>query len=270
LLCFSGCFTLTSDEIRQLQRRILDTHRRVAKLEESTAQSFDELREETRRARADMDESLKSAVEEAERTRGQVDDNTYYIRELTGKLDTILYSLQAAREGAGPKSAAVPAETEKASDEASAAKVAEAQQPESAPTLLKAVSPVDDYARAKQDYDRGHFELAKLEFEEYLRLYPDSERAPNAQFWLAECYFKSGDLQRAVQEFKKVYMEFPKNVKMADAMLNEGYAHLKLGDNGEAIKLFRRVISEYPVSPAAQSAKIKLGTLGESAEDTPE
>ncbi len=258
LWCVSGCLTLSSEEQRELLGRVRDTHARIARLEKSVDQSLAEVNEETRRARADMNESLKTVVDEMQRTRGQVDENTYYLRELAQKLDAVKYS---------PRAGAVqPSEPVGVREQPSAepARVAAAQP---AGPLLTPANPEEDYRRAKQDYDRGNLELAKLEFEEYLRLYPDSELAPNAQFWLAECYFKSNELQRAVDEFKKVYTEFPENVKTADAMLNQAYAHLRLEQNEEAVRLLKRVLSDYPVSPAAQSAKIKLDALAKSGVD---
>ena|GEM_PF-1021994 len=268
LLCFSGCFTLSDSEIRQLQRSILDTHRRVAKLEESVGQSLAGIQEDTRRTRADMNESLKNALEEMRRTAGQVDENTHYVRELSQKLDEIKYSIQAGGGTTARPAPVRPPEQTAAAQTPAATGPADTPRAPTAPSLLMPVNPEEDYRRAKQDYDRGNLELAKLEFDEYLRLYPDSELAPNAQFWLAECYFKSDDLERAVQEFKKVYTEFPQNAKMADAMLNEAYAHVRLGQNEEAVKLLKRVIADYPGSAAAQSAKIKLDALAKSGVDT--
>jgi tol-pal system protein YbgF len=227
-----------------------------------------EVNEETRRTRADINESLKTVLDGMERTRGQVDENTHYLRELAQKLDAVKYSARVpypvvVAPATGVTQPAEPIATRvQPADQPQAAEPAERQA-----SLLTPASPEEDYRRAKQDYDRGNLELAKLEFEEYLRLYPDSELAANAQFWLAECYFKSGDLERSVEEFRKVYTEFPLNAKMPDAMLNEAYAHLRLEQNEEAIKLLKRVISEYPVSPAAQSAKIKLDALAESGVD---
>jgi len=266
LLFGSGCVTLSGDEIRQLQRSILDTHRRVARLEESVAQSLTEVHEETRRTRADMNETLKTALEEMQRTRGQVDENTHYVRELAQKLDELKYSARGSSASAPREGPVQPSEPTGVKEEPSV-RPAETEGAQTVSPLLTPANPDEDYRRAKQDYDRGNLELAKLEFEEYLRLYPDSELAPNAQFWLAECHFKSGDLQRAVREFRKVYTEFPQNIKMPDAMLNESYALLRLEQNEEAIKLLKRVISDYPVSPAAQSAKIKLDALAQSGVD---
>jgi len=268
VVCLSGCYTLSDGEIRQLQRSILDTHRRVAKLEESVGQSLAGVQEESRRSRADMNESLKSALEEMRRTAGQVDENTHYVRELSQKLDEIKYSIQTGRSGVTAKPSVVtPPAPAVAAVTPAPTRAPDAGRAQTEPSLLTPVNPEEDYRRAKQDYDRGNLELAKLEFEEYLRLYPDSELAPNAQFWLAECYFKSDDLERAVQEFQKVYTEFPQNAKMADAMLNEAYAHVRLEQNSEAVKLLKRVIADYPVSPAAQSAKIKLDALASAGVD---
>lgn len=267
LLCLSGCYTLSDGEIRQLQRSILDTHRRVAKLEENVGQSLAGVQEESRRSRADMNESLKSALEEMRRTAGQVDENTHYVRELSQKLDEIKYSIQSGSAAPTRASVVKPPGPAVAAVTPAPTRAADAGRTQTGTSLLTPVNPEEDYRRAKQDYDRGNLELAKLEFEEYLRLYPDSELAPNAQFWLAECYFKSDDLERAVQEFKKVYTEFPQNTKMADAMLNEAYAHVRLERNEEAVKLLKRVIADYPGSSPAQSAKIKLDALAGAGVD---
>jgi tol-pal system protein YbgF len=270
LVCCSGCVTLTGEEQRELLGRTRDTHARIARLEKSVQQSLSEVNEETQRARADMNESLKTVLDEMQIVRGQVDENTYYVRELAQKLDAVKYSrpekpypgVSAPGTGATPPPEPAAVKEEPAAPEPTRSETTQAEAP-----LLTPANPEEDYRRAKQDYDRGNLELAKLEFEEYLRLYPDSELAPNAQFWLAECYFKSGDLRRSVEEFRKVYTEFPENVKMADAMLNEAYAHLRLEQNEEAVRLLKRVISEHPVSPAAQSAKIKLDALAASGVD---
>jgi len=272
LVCCSGCVTLTAEEQRELLGRVRDTHARMARLEKSVEQMLTEVNEETRRARADMNESLKTVLDEMQIVRGQVDENTHYVRELAQKLDAVKYARPerpypgvVSAPGTGAKPPAGPAVVKEGPTTVTGpASTGKTRPP--AP-LLTPANPEEDYRRAKQDYDRGNLELAKLEFEEYLRLYPDSELAPNAQFWLAECYFKSGDLRRAVEEFRKVYTEFPENVKMADAMLNEAYALLRLEQNEAAVKLLKRVISEYPVSPAAQSAKIKLDALAKSGVD---
>jgi len=261
-LCLSGCFTLSEPETRQLQRSILDTHRRVARLEDATTLSVQEMQKETRATRADVNESLKELQDELRRTGEKAEENTYQVRQLTAKLDEILYSLQAARES-------IPEETVEKPEQTVKEAPTDTEETEAAvpPPLLKPVSPKEDYDRAKRDYDRGNLELAKLEFDEYLRNYPDSELAPNAQFWLAECHFKSGDFRTAVAEFRKVYTEFPRNIKMPDAMLNEAYAHDRLDDKEEAVRLLRKIIADYSDSPAAQSARIKLEAIGESAGD---
>ena len=271
-MCISGCFTLSEPEIRQIQRSVLDTHRRVAKLEDSTSVSVREMQNETRATRADVGENLKELQDELRRTGEKVEENTYQVRQLTAKLDEILYSLQAAQETIPQERVVKPADIEVEEPEETPTEApTDTEKPEAAvpPPLLKPVSPEEDYRRAKRDYDRGNLEIAKLEFDEYLRNYPDSELAPNAQFWLAECHFKSGDFRTAVTEFKKVYTEFPHNNKVPDAMLNEAYAHDRLGEREEAVRLLRKIISQYGDSPGhvAESAKIKLESLGESVDE---
>jgi tol-pal system protein YbgF len=98
----------------------------------------------------------------------------------------------------------------------------------------------------------------------FLQSFPTSQYADDAAFWLADCYFKQGDLKTAILRFDDVATRYPKSEKASEALYRQGEALLKLGPNfGKAAeKAFERVVKEYPQSQRAHDAEQQLKLLG--------
>jgi tol-pal system protein YbgF len=117
------------------------------------------------------------------------------------------------------------------------------------------------YDTAYEDYVRQSYPLARSEFEEYLRRFPETDLADNAQYWIGECFFAEGKYEQAADAFKKVIERYPTGNKVPRAMLKAGYALLQLGRDAEAKDMFQQVMDAYPLSSEADQAKIKLRAL---------
>lgn len=117
------------------------------------------------------------------------------------------------------------------------------------------------YDTAYEDYVRQSYPLARSEFEEYLRRFPETDLADNAQYWIGECFFAEGKYEQAADAFKKVIERYPTGNKVPRAMLKAGYALLQLGQDTEAKDMFQQVMDAYPLSSEADQAKIKLRAL---------
>ncbi len=117
------------------------------------------------------------------------------------------------------------------------------------------------YDAAYRDYMRGSYQLAIGGFEDFLKYYPQSDRADNAQYWIGECYFALGELDRAVQEFLKVRDLYPDGNKVCAATLKIGYAFLRKGNGPDARRYFELVGRECPGTDEARLAQDKLDTL---------
>lgn len=105
------------------------------------------------------------------------------------------------------------------------------------------------------------FEKAALAFNAFLRRYPDSQYAGNAQYWLGEVYLVQSDLESAGKAFAQVISRYPNHRKESDAIYKLGDVERRLGHNDKARDLFQQVISKYPDSSAAQLASRELNTL---------
>jgi tol-pal system protein YbgF len=119
--------------------------------------------------------------------------------------------------------------------------------------------------RAAYDAWRGDDHQQCIDrFAQFLQSFPTSQYADDASFWLADCYFKQGDLKAAILRFDDVATRYPKSEKASEALYRQGEALLKLGPNfGKAAeKAFDRVVKEYPDSRRAEDARQQLKLLG--------
>jgi tol-pal system protein YbgF len=119
--------------------------------------------------------------------------------------------------------------------------------------------------RAAYDAWRGEDHQQCIDrFAQFLQSFPASQYADDASFWLADCYFKQGDLKAAILRFDDVATRYPKSEKASEALYRQGEALLKLGPNfGKAAeKAFDRVVKEYPDSRRAEDARQQLRLLG--------
>jgi tol-pal system protein YbgF len=117
------------------------------------------------------------------------------------------------------------------------------------------------YDTAYEDYVRQSYSLARNGFEEYLRRFPDTDLADNAQYWIGECYYSEGRYEEAAEAFKQVITRYPTGNKVPRAMLKAGFALLQLGREDQAKAMFQQVIDAYPLSSEADQAKTKLKNL---------
>lgn len=73
------------------------------------------------------------------------------------------------------------------------------------------------------------FDKASQAFTAFLRKYPNSSYAGNAQYWLGEVNLAKGDLQGAGQAFAKVSQQYPKHAKVPDSLYKLADVERRLG-----------------------------------------
>ena len=120
------------------------------------------------------------------------------------------------------------------------------------------------YSNGLRDITSGKYDLARQEFQDYLKFYGDTELAPNAQFYLGEIAYKQKQYDQAVTEFDKVLTVYPKSFKIQPAHLRKGMALIELGQKTQGVRELRDVIKRYPNSEEDRLARAKLKELGVS------
>ena len=118
------------------------------------------------------------------------------------------------------------------------------------------------YSNGLRDITGGKYDLARSEFQDYLKYYGDTELASNAQFYLGEIAYSQKQYEQAVNEYDKVLSNYPKSFKLAPAHLKKGMAQLEVGQKTSAIRELREVIKRYPGTEEDRRARAKLKELG--------
>lgn len=201
---------------------------------------------------------LQQLQEEVSRMRGTLEEQQYEIKQLKQESLQRYQDLDSRLSGAGqaPAPAAQAPLAPAAADSASAGQ---------APAANAAPG---DPAKEKLFYDAA-FDLIKAKdfakadqaFSAFLRKYPTSQYAGNAQYWLGEVKLAQGDLQGAGQSFARVSQGYPDHQKVADSLYKLADVEQRLGNVAKAKGILQQVIAQYPGTSAAQLAKRDLARL---------
>lgn len=133
-----------------------------------------------------------------------------------------------------------------------------------APAAAAPAAPPPDvlYNNALRDYNAGKYDLASGEFGDFLKYYPTTDLAGNAQFYVADIEYRQGNFEAAVRDYDKVLEQYPGGNKAAAAQLKKGYSLLELGQKDAGVRELNSLIARYPRSIEASQARDRLKRLG--------
>ena len=117
-----------------------------------------------------------------------------------------------------------------------------------------------EYEAAWRSLDKKDYKGALARFKDFLKKYPKSKLAGNAQYWIGECHYALKEFDQAILEFDAV-RKYPQSEKVPAALLKQGFAFAELGEKVNARLILQEVIEKYPQSPEAVRAKQRLKTL---------
>ena len=123
------------------------------------------------------------------------------------------------------------------------------------------LSPQRMFDTAQADYAAGQWPLAISGFEQFIRSFPTSDRADDAQFYIGESFQLDGKFKEAVGAYEKVSADHPTGDRVPQALYKRGVALSLLGENDRARESFQQVIRNYPQSEVAVLAKQVLDGL---------
>jgi tol-pal system protein YbgF len=118
------------------------------------------------------------------------------------------------------------------------------------------------YSNGLRDITSGKYDLARQEFQDYLKYYGETDLASNAQFYLGEIAYSQKDYQTAVDQYNRVLTNYPKSFKLAPARFKKGMALIELGQKTAGVRELRDVIRRFPGTPEERLARAKLKELG--------
>ncbi|WP_252271139.1 tol-pal system protein YbgF [Pseudomonas subflava] len=208
---------------------------------------------------------LQQMQGEIAQLRGLLEEQQNEIERLKQESQARYQDLDSRLQGGAAGAQQAPAQNPPADGAIDAAGTpsAPAQQPAPAASNEPA-----DPAKEKLYYDAA-FDLIKAKdfakasqaFEGFLRKFPQSQYAGNAQYWLGEVNLAQGNLQGAGKAFAQVAATYPTHAKVPDSLFKLADVEKRLGNTDKARGILQQLISQYPGSSAAQLAQRDLQRL---------
>jgi TolA-binding protein len=243
-------------DIRMLQEQAQLLQNMLGTLNESIRAVNTRLEEQSgamRKAFADQKLQIDNLTSDLRVVREKVDDNNVRIGSLREELEAVRQTVQqvASRPTATPPQEGAGAGTA----EPGAA-------PPAAPPLAPGTSPTQLWDMAWGDYTLGQYDLAIQGFESYLRYFPKSDRAADAQVKIGQSYYMAGNKAKALEAFDKAIRDYPGNRALAEAYVRKGVVLVDLRQPDRARDAFEYVIRTYPPDSAeAIQAKQQLDRM---------
>ena len=242
-------------DIRMLQEQAQLLQNMLGTLNESIRAVNTRLEEQSgamRKAFADQKLLIDNLTSDLRVVREKVDDNNVRIGSLREELEAVRQTVQqvASRPTATPPQEGAGAGT----TEPGAA-------PPAAPPLAPGTSPTQLWDMAWGDYTLGQYDLAIQGFESYLRYFPKSDRAAEAQVKIGASYDMAGNKVKALDAFDKAIRDYPNAAAIPDAYYRKGVVLLGLKQPDKAKEAFEFVAKKYPESAAGGLAREKLDQM---------
>jgi tol-pal system protein YbgF len=195
-------------------------------------------------------DSLTTSRKAVGQLRGDLASDLYNIQqqlvqlqELTGQSQQRLSELRTQLEARGEQIA-----TSSSSDTAK-------------PGAASAASADQMYEASLAQLRRGSTSTARLGLREMLRLYPTSERAGDALYFIGQSYAAESP-DSAAAYYEQVVQKYPASSRAGSALYNLGLLAERRKDTKKAKDAYQRVVQKYPQSDEAALARDRLKALG--------
>ncbi len=208
-----------------------------------------------RKGFADQKLLVDNVAEGVRILREKADDTNVRLASMTQELETMRQTIASM-----PAPVAAPAPTV---DPATGAPIQGT--PPAAPPSSSApppnVSHQRVYDQSYADYTGGQFELAIAGFENYIRSYPTSPLADDAQLNIGSSYYGMGRYKEAAAALQKAINDYPQADTLSTAFYKLGQTYERLTQVDLARKAYETVIQRFPNAFEAQISQQALDRL---------
>jgi tol-pal system protein YbgF len=114
------------------------------------------------------------------------------------------------------------------------------------------------YTAAFDLLKEGQYSKSITAFEGFLKNFPESKYADNAQYWLGEANYVSRQYKTALDAFQTLIAKYPQSTKIPGARLKIGYTYYELKNWSAARDTLMQVAKLYPDTTVATKANDRL------------
>jgi len=252
---------MLQEQTQQLQQQLTDALTMLAESLKQISGRADEQTGATRKGFADQKLGIDQVAGDLRVVRARVDETNVRITSLSQEVEALRLAIptyppptsteaaltdpSASPAGMSPPAAGLPA-------------------PSPVPTPGPAgpgISPQRLYDTAWTDYTAGQWTLCIEGFSTYLRSFPRSEAADDAQFYIGECQYADGKFTDALEAYNRVIANYPKADKVADAYYKRGMAFERTGQADKARESWEQLLKTFPDAEVARLGKQSIDRL---------
>ena len=250
-------------DIRMLQQQNQLLQAQLASITEALRQVATRLDEQagvSRKAFADQKLLVDAVSSDLRVVREKVDDNTVRVSSIAQEIEALRLAV------AQPPAPAVPPAVE------GDVQPGVSPAPGAAPLAggvpgTPAVSPTRLFEMAWADYVGTQYDLAVQGFSNFIRSFPRSEQAGEAQYYIGEAYYAQGRYRDAVAAYERVIAEYPSSKKIPAAYYKRGQALNVLGQTDQARESWDFIVKNYPNTDEGRLAKQRLDQTSKRDQD---
>ncbi|MCU7995761.1 tol-pal system protein YbgF [Shewanella glacialipiscicola] len=196
----------------------------------------------------EMQRRLDTLQQEVLDLRGLTEQQNYQIEQMQQRQRQLYDELAnvSSKASAAPSAVAATSTPSIAATNAAASSLSETASYEAAVNLVLKERKYDEAIPA---------------FRAFIKQYPDSVYAANANYWLGQLLFNKSEFAEAKQAFNTVVARFSDSNKRGDSLVKLGMIAEKTGDKAGALQYYQQVVKDYANSAAARIAQQQLAAL---------
>jgi TolA-binding protein len=198
---------------------------------------LDQQAETTRKAFADQKLGIDAATGDLRVIRERMDDNNVRVGSLTQEVDALRQTVLQLRT---PQSATPDAQDALAGPGVPGAGSAPA------PAMAGGLSPQKSFDQAMADYYSGQYDMAVIGLAAFIKDFPRSEQAADAQVGIGNSYLLAGRNDKAIEAYDLAIRNYPKANAIPEAYYKKGLALRDLKQIDAARTAFEYVTTTYP------------------------
>ena len=252
-------------ELRMLQEQSQQLAITLSTLNQALAESIraltariDESNNAMKKAFADQKLLIDNMANDVGVARERAGDSNVRITSLQEEVEALRLSVQAFQQAAAAAAAGPPVDPNAPVDPSAPAPAPPSIAPLPSPPSAAGLSPNRLFETARADFFAGQWDAAVSGFQTFLKTFPKSELADDAQFNIGETYFSQNKFTEAVAEYDKVIGGYPNTNSVPLAYYKRGMSQERLGQTDAARQSWEAVVKIAPESDPGRLAKQRL------------
>ena len=257
--------------LQQQNQELANTLAQMIQLLNDTAKALntriDQTNDAIRKGFADQSLTLNTTAGDVRKTLAQTQDAATRLGELKEEVEALRSSIPAMLSrltpAPDPSFAADPNAVSAAGGPATPPALTQV------PPSTLGLSPERMFNTAMADYGGGNYAAAIQGFQEFLKAFPTSPRADDAQYYIGDSEYLQNRLEQALAAYNLVIQNYPKGDQIAWAYYKRGQVQSRLGQTANARISFETVVKQFPDTEPALMSLSRLQSLDSTPPPTP-